>query len=105
MLVVKDLFVRLNNQIILDNVSSTLPAGRITSFIGKSGTGKTTLLKSMIGLVYAERGTIVLHENPINTYSSKERAEKIGYVFQEYNLFPHMTALQNCIDPQVVHKV
>jgi polar amino acid transport system ATP-binding protein len=105
MLIVKNLFVLFKGQTILNNISCTLLPGRITSFIGRSGTGKTTLLKSMIGLVKPETGTILLDESAISVYSTKERAEKIGYVFQEFNLFPHMTALENCVDPQIVHGV
>jgi ABC-type polar amino acid transport system ATPase subunit len=103
MVTVNNLTVRIKKQIILDNVSCFLLPGRITSFIGKSGAGKTTLLKALVGLVPVEQGTITINEKKLSDLKSKERSEAIGYVFQDFNLFSHLTVLNNCIDPLVVH--
>lgn len=93
MVVVNNLTVRIQDQILLNNVSCSLIPGRITLFIGKSGAGKTTLLKSLVGLVPLSQGTI----------TTDGKQQEIGYVFQDFNLFPHLCVLQNCIDPLVVH--
>lgn len=103
MIVVKNLDVTLQAKNLLHSVSCLLPAGRITLFIGKSGAGKTTLLRSLIGLIPFSRGTITIDEKKLADLSCKQRSETIGYVFQDFNLFPHLTVMKNCIDPLVVH--
>lgn len=92
MVIVKNLVVQLHNQEILKDVSCQLLSGRITTFIGKSGAGKTTLLKAIAGLVPVDSGEII-------------KLEPVGYVFQDFNLFPHLSVLQNCTDPLIVHGV
>jgi ABC-type polar amino acid transport system ATPase subunit len=89
----------------LKSVSCSLIPGRITTFIGKSGAGKTTLLKSLIGLIPVKKGSITVNGKQINTLSFQQKSETIGYVFQEFNLFPHLSALHNCIDPLIVHGI
>ena len=103
MVVVNDLTVRIKNNILLDHVSCSLLPGRITSFIGKSGAGKTTLLKSLVGLIPIEFGEIIINEHRLNLLTGRRRSEEIGYVFQDFNVFLHMTVLQNCVDPLLVH--
>jgi polar amino acid transport system ATP-binding protein len=103
MVLVKDLIVRVKNQILLNAVSCTLLPGRITSFIGKSGAGKTTLLKSLVDLIPIERGQITINDQQLDQLTYRQKSESIGYVFQDFNLFPHLTVLQNCVDPLVVH--
>lgn len=92
MVVVKNLVVKLNQQEILKSVSCELLKGRITTFVGRSGAGKTTLLKAITGLAPIISGEII-------------KFGRVGYVFQDFNLFPHFTVLQNCIDPLIVHGV
>ena len=103
MVIVNKLQVKLQNKLILNSVSCTLLAGRITTFIGQSGAGKTTLLKSLVGLIPVTDGSIMVHDQQITDLSPTQRAEAIGYVFQDFNLFPHFSVLQNCIDPLLVH--
>jgi len=103
MLVVNNLTIKLKNEIILKSISCSLLPGRITTLIGQSGAGKTSLLKSFIGLMPITDGTITINDKKINSLSSKQRSEEIGYVFQEFNLFANLTVLQNCIDPLIVH--
>ncbi len=103
MAIVRNLTVLLNNRVILKGVSCSLSQGRITTFIGPSGAGKTTLLKSLVGLIPLTDGSISVNDKQITNLSGKQRSEEIGYVFQDFNLFAHMTVLQNCIDPLLVH--
>ena len=105
MVTVNNVSVIIKNKKILHSISCSLLAGRITLFIGKSGSGKTTLLKSLINLLPTSQGTITIEGKQLKEMSPKERSETIGYVFQDFNLFPHLTVLENCIDPLLVHGV
>lgn len=86
-------------QYALDNVDFTIPAGRITAFVGKSGAGKTTLLRCCAQLTTNYEGSIELQGKSLSSYADKARVHRIGFVFQRFNLFPHMTALDNCTAP------
>lgn len=103
MVIVNGLCVSVHDKNILKALSCSLLPGRITLFIGKSGAGKTTLLKTLVGLNTFAKGTITVDDNQIALLSRKQRAQTIGFVFQEFNLFPHLTAVQNCIDPLIVN--
>lgn len=105
MVSVNNITVKLDAQPILNTVSCVLKEGRITSFIGPSGSGKTTLLKSIVGLVPLYQGEIMLADIHIDQLTPQQRAEKIGYVFQDFNLFSHMTVQENCINPQMRHGI
>ncbi len=90
MIKVQNLSYVVGEKTILDNVSFSLEPGRITLFIGRSGSGKTTILRSLVGLVKPSHGKILI-----------ENHEAPGLVFQQPELFPHMTVLENCVHPQV----
>lgn len=83
---------------ILKGVSLTLEEGEIKVLIGPSGGGKSTLLQCINCLVSPESGTISLHGNAINLKNKKELyqlRQRVGMIFQEFNLFDHLTALEN----------
>ncbi len=95
---------------VLRGVSLTVGRGETTVVIGPSGSGKTTLLRCVNLLEDYEAGTVTIDGEPIGyvldrngqrqRMAEREIAaarEKIGIVFQSYNLFPHMTALQNIV--------
>lgn len=103
MVVVNQLVVKLQKKLVLKSVSCSLLPGRITTFIGKSGAGKTTLLKSLVGLAPITSGTVIVSGKTNHELSTKARSEELGYVFQNFNLFPHLTVSQNCVDPLIVH--
>lgn len=85
----------------LANASFVIPKGKITLFLGKSGSGKTTLLKC-IGNIYSDyQGDISFNTKSIRQLPSNERVKSIGFVDQQYNLFPHFSVLENCMHPQV----
>jgi ABC-type polar amino acid transport system ATPase subunit len=105
MVIVRNLSVQVKAQALLNAVSCSLLPGRITLLLGKSGAGKTTLLKSLVGLMPITDGEITFDGKPLTTLSATQRAQSIGYVFQDFNLFPHLTVLENCVDPLLVHGV
>ncbi len=87
---------------ILSNASFAIRAGGITFFLGESGAGKTTVLRALAGLIPEYTGEIFLGERALHTLSPAERAKHVGFVFQTWNLFSHLTVLENCMQPQEV---
>lgn len=81
------------------DVSFEIPAGEMLAIMGPSGAGKTTLLKMIAGLVAPNRGSVEIEGQP--WYNSKKRINlrtqdrSIGYVFQDYALFPNMSVRKN----------
>jgi ABC-type polar amino acid transport system ATPase subunit len=82
----------------IHDIKFSVDVGGIALFLGQSGVGKTTLLRIINGLESADSGTITLCGNPIvNGMKGEKRA--IGMVFQQFNLFEHMSAEQNIMFP------
>lgn len=83
----------------LDNVSFSVKTGQFASIIGKSGSGKSTLLALLGALDTPSEGSIKVDDEDITKLSGHKqtvyRAHKIGFVFQQYNLIPNLTALEN----------
>ena len=83
----------------VDNVSTIINDGEFTAFSGPSGSGKTTMLNLIGCLDSPTEGRILLDGTDISSLSSKEkniiRREKIGFIFQSYNLIPVLTAQEN----------
>lgn len=77
----------------LDDISFNVEKGEFLSILGPSGCGKTTLLRIIIGLLKADKGSIVLDGRDITNFSPGDR--EMGIVFQNYALFENMTVLQN----------
>ena len=97
-----DVILKLNNiskkyddENVFKNVNLEIRMGEVISIIGKSGSGKTTLLKCMNHLENIDTGEIILNGKNINTIPLSELRQKIGLVFQDYNLFEHLTVLEN----------
>jgi len=105
MIEVNNLTTHYDNQIMLDSVSCSLKPNQIVSFIGESGAGKTTLLKALAGLILTKEGQIIIDGKSLKSIKPKQRSELIGYVFQDFNLFNNLTALENCIDPLLVRRI
>lgn len=88
----------------LKNVSLEVNKGDIISLIGPSGSGKSTLLRCIHGLEHVDTGKIYLDDewmNPEDEKKFREQRNRMGFVFQHFNLFPNMSVLQNCKLAQV----
>ncbi|MDI3270643.1 MAG: ATP-binding cassette domain-containing protein, partial [Bacillota bacterium] len=78
---------------VLQNIDLILPSGSFTALVGPSGCGKTTLLRVMAGFVVPDTGKVLLDGEDI-TFLLPERRQ-MGFMFQQYALFPHMTVFEN----------
>ncbi len=88
------------SQLVLDGVDLDIPERSVVSIIGPSGSGKSTLLRTIDFLETANAGTIDFGEGPVSLTSTKPKdiasvRAKIGFVFQNYNLFLNRTVLDN----------
>lgn len=93
MLTIKNLNLKKGSKQILQDISISFPQGEISILMGRSGAGKSSLLRCIAGLETSYEGLILFKEKPI-------------YIAQGYALFPHLTALENCSQPiQVVAKM
>ena len=82
----------------LKDVTLEVNKGEIVSLIGPSGSGKSTLLRCIHGLEKPDKGKIYMndeHMDPQNKEKYREQRNHMGFVFQHFNLFPHMTVLDN----------
>lgn len=88
---------RFGDNTVLDGVSLSVSKGEVVVLIGPSGCGKSTLLRCLNGLEPIQDGSILLHGEPVVHGSKSLYAirQKIGMVFQSYDLFPHLTVLKN----------
>ena len=77
----------------LDDVSLDFPTGELVALLGPSGCGKTTLLRIIAGLETAESGSVLFHGEDATRREARER--QVGFVFQHYALFRHMTVFEN----------
>jgi len=93
---------------VLKDVDVKVEKGEIISLIGPSGSGKSSLLKMLVGLLVPKSGEVKINNEVINYENKKDLRvvrEKIGIVFQQYNLFQNMNVLKNvCIAPTKIQK-
>lgn len=88
---------------VLDNVNFSIQKGETISIVGPSGSGKTTLLGLCAGLDTPSSGTLMINNTSIIELSEDERAElrskEIGFIFQNFQLIPTLTAIENVMIP------
>ena len=94
---INNLSYSMNEKKILNNINLQLEKEKIACILGPSGCGKTTLLKLIAGLSKVQEGEIFLNENLVSSSNTHLKTEKrkIGFLFQDYALFPHQTVKQN----------
>jgi len=93
MLAARDVVVRFGERTVLDRVSLEVATGEVVALLGPSGAGKSTLLRVLAGLLVADGGSVWLDDRDITHVPSHQR--NIGLVFQDEQLFPHLTVAQN----------
>lgn len=112
MIVVEKLTKEFKGQQVLKGIDLKVEAGEVVAIIGPSGSGKTTLLRCLNFLEEPTSGKIVVGKieidgnRPLSKQQSliRELRQHVGFVFQNFNLFPHRTALENVIEGPVVVK-
>ncbi|MBA1393861.1 amino acid ABC transporter ATP-binding protein, partial [Lactobacillus sp. XV13L] len=82
-----------NTQLIFQNINLQVQPHTILSIVGPSGVGKTTLLRTILGLEDVDQGQFLLNGQQFDPHN--HRQNDIGVVFQDYRLFPNLTVLEN----------
>jgi ABC-type polar amino acid transport system ATPase subunit len=99
---ISDVTKRFGQRLILDQISVTIEAGETMALIGPSGGGKSTLLRCINGLCEFDEGQISVGPHTLRAASTGATRRQVrrlfGMIFQDFQLFPHMTALQNVIE-------
>ncbi|MFN9718062.1 MAG: sulfate/molybdate ABC transporter ATP-binding protein [Planctomycetota bacterium] len=90
---IRNLSKRFGSYVALNNVSLEVPSDSLTALLGPSGSGKTTLLRIISGLETADEGSILFRDEDVTERSARDR--EVGFVFQHYALFRHMTVFEN----------
>jgi polar amino acid transport system ATP-binding protein len=94
-LAAKDIHLSFGPNAVLRGVDLEVPAGTTTAVIGPSGSGKSTLLRTLNRLYEPDRGDVLLDGRSVLADNPDQLRQRIGMVFQHFNLFPHRTVLQN----------
>lgn len=94
---INNLVKHFGDNAVIDGISLSVSKGEVVVLIGPSGCGKSTLLRCLNGLEPIQGGTVTLHGEPVvhGDKSLYKIRQKIGMVFQSYDLFPHLTVLKN----------
>src|SRR5256885_16791158 len=85
----KNVCKRFGKKVVLDNVTVEARAGTLVALLGPSGSGKTTLLRIIAGLEVPDAGSVLYLDDDVTRQTARDR--NIGFVFQHYALFRHMT--------------
>jgi putative ABC transport system ATP-binding protein len=103
--VAKDFSVGNDNIRVLHGINVDVNAGELTYLVGESGSGKTTLISIIAGILYPTQGNVRVFDTEIYDLSDNElvrfRLSTIGFIFQQYNLIPTLTAAENAAIPLI----
>ena len=83
------------NNMIFNNINLTVNKGEVVSIIGKSGCGKSSLLKCINKLEKIQQGKIFIYNHDVENIKVEDLRKRVGIVFQDYNLFSHLTVIEN----------
>ena len=97
MLKLNNVTITFENQNILENINLEVKKGEIISIIGPSGSGKSTLIRCMNHMVVPSTGYVSFKDEILTEKNIDEIRQHIGMVFQAFELFPHLTVLDNLI--------
>ena len=93
--------------VVIDNLSINFSNGKFYAIVGESGAGKSTLLKCLSLLYSIDSGTIIINNNNVSKLTDDDlcsiRLNEIGIIFQEYNLFKFLNALENVLIPLLLN--
>ena len=90
---------------VIDRLDLTIEEGSILAVVGPSGGGKTTLLRTLAGLETIDSGTFLLDGQPFDPTDTKKQEQVVGVVFQDFQLFPHLSVFDNItLAPKMVLK-
>lgn len=103
MITFKDIQIKYNDFIAIDNLNLTINEGEFFTFLGPSGCGKSTTLRALVGFLEPSQGQILVDNQDITNLDPEKR--EIGIVFQSYALFPTMTVFDNIAFGLKVKKV
>lgn len=105
MLKLENITKSFDGKTILDNLNLEVKDNSILSIVGPSGAGKTTLLRCIAGLEKVDSGTFTLNGKTFDPADESAKERVIGVVFQDFNLFPHLSVMQNiALAPEMVLK-
>ncbi|APX71270.1 amino acid ABC transporter ATP-binding protein [Companilactobacillus allii] len=105
MLELKNITKSFDGKTILDNLSLEVKDNSILSIVGPSGAGKTTLLRCIAGLETVDSGSFILNDKPFDPSDETSKERVVGVVFQDFNLFPHLSVIENItLAPMMVLK-
>jgi polar amino acid transport system ATP-binding protein len=97
----RDIHLSFGQNRVLKGIDLDVQRGQAVSIIGPSGSGKSTILRCITGLLSPQRGSIRVGSTEVQKLTSEaqriELRKKVGFVFQQYNLFPHLSVLENLV--------
>jgi osmoprotectant transport system ATP-binding protein len=99
----RDVSKRYGDRVALDGVSIQVLPGTVHVLLGSSGSGKSTVLRVILGLVKPDRGEVTVDGIPVTDATRAELVKRMGYVVQDGGLYPHLTAFGNVALPAEVH--